>query len=484
MRAEAIRGDLTSGALDPRSPHPDRAAYRASRGGGAAWTVAREISGCDPSSCGAAPGELGDEAGLAALRAELPASRGEVAALREAEDAYSVSVLLETGDDRLAWADFSVPRVSWREWWAGVESTLDGAAIHAVARADAALPLPARPGTGEGLALDGGAIEDAVAASGATAIPANMWANSTLDDPPAPRAEHSAVWTGTEFLVWGGYASRLPTNTGARYEPLTDTWRSTSTLGAPVARARHTAVWTGSVMLVWGGVGLNGVFRLQSGGRYDPSLDRWLPTSETGAPSARDSHAAAWTRSRMLVWGGWTGHSRIPCGPTPGRSTTGWPTPGSRWRPPARRRRGPDSARCGPAPGFSCGAERTEPRCSTTGGATTRQPTPGRASPGSAHRRHAMVTRRRGTLRPRRQPVAPAVRRELPERSRVAFGRLDRDVHGPLGGPWRGWGAARLRGAVRPCRGRVDTDARILRSGPPRGARCGLDRDFDDRLGR
>ena len=32
-----------------------------------------------------------------------------------------------------------------------------------------------------------------------------------------------------------------------------DTWTATSTTNAPVRRAGHTAVWTGSEMIVWGG---------------------------------------------------------------------------------------------------------------------------------------------------------------------------------------------------------------------------------------
>ena len=32
-----------------------------------------------------------------------------------------------------------------------------------------------------------------------------------------------------------------------------DTWTATSTTNAPAARSRHTAVWTGSEMIIWGG---------------------------------------------------------------------------------------------------------------------------------------------------------------------------------------------------------------------------------------
>ena len=69
-----------------------------------------------------------------------------------------------------------------------------------------------------------------------------------------PDEYHTAVWTGSEMIVWGGQiiASRL-LNTGGRYDPSTDSWTATSTTNAPAARQAHTAVWTGSQMIVWGG---------------------------------------------------------------------------------------------------------------------------------------------------------------------------------------------------------------------------------------
>ena len=54
------------------------------------------------------------------------------------------------------------------------------------------------------------------------------------------------------MIVWGGANGSL--NTGGRYNPSTDSWTATSMTNAPSARADHTAVWTGSEMIVWGGV--------------------------------------------------------------------------------------------------------------------------------------------------------------------------------------------------------------------------------------
>jgi hypothetical protein len=90
-------------------------------------------------------------------------------------------------------------------------------------------------------------------------------------------------------------------NTGGRYDPGADSWIATSPASAPAARDAHTAVWTGSQMIVWGGFG--GSF-LNTGGRYNPGTDSWTPTSTTGAPAARDFHTAVWTGSQMITWGG------------------------------------------------------------------------------------------------------------------------------------------------------------------------------------
>src|SRR5213593_1634029 len=84
----------------------------------------------------------------------------------------------------------------------------------------------------------------------------NTWTATSTTNAPAARDSHTAVWTGSEMIVWGGEDDILnPLNTGGRYNPSTDSWTATSTTNAPDARVFHTAVWTGSEMIVWGGVG-------------------------------------------------------------------------------------------------------------------------------------------------------------------------------------------------------------------------------------
>jgi hypothetical protein len=110
------------------------------------------------------------------------------------------------------------------------------------------------------------------------------------------------------MIVWGGYDNAGPTQTGGRYNPITDTWIPTSTAAAnPSARYYHTAVWSGSAMIVWGGQDVKGA-ALASGALYAPATDSWTPTpAGAGSPSARTAHAAIWTGTDMIIWGGRNG---------------------------------------------------------------------------------------------------------------------------------------------------------------------------------
>jgi hypothetical protein len=135
-----------------------------------------------------------------------------------------------------------------------------------------------------------------------------MWTPTSISNAPPGRISHTAIWTGNTMIVWGGSPS---TNTGGRYDPVTDTWTPTS-IGAnvPSPRVYHTAVWTGSDMIVWGGSTNDNI-----GGRYDPATDTWTPTS-TGAnvPPPRFGHSAVWTGTAMIVWGGYDGTNTLNTG--------------------------------------------------------------------------------------------------------------------------------------------------------------------------
>jgi len=110
------------------------------------------------------------------------------------------------------------------------------------------------------------------------------------------------------MIVWSG--SSL-TNDGGRYNPNTNSWVATSQINAPEGRTNHSAVWTGSEMIVWGGY--NGS-DFNTGGRYNPSGDSWMPTGNNNAPSARSYHTAAWTGGEMVIWGGFDGTKPLNTG--------------------------------------------------------------------------------------------------------------------------------------------------------------------------
>jgi N-acetylneuraminic acid mutarotase len=137
----------------------------------------------------------------------------------------------------------------------------------------------------------------------------NTWPllTTTTNAPPG-RDLHTAVWTGSRMIVWGGLNASIggSLNDGGQYDPVANTWPIlTTATGAPSVRDQHTAVWTGSRMVVWGGT--NDTTFFNDGGEYDPGANAWTATATTNAPSGRRSHTAVWTGSRMIVWGGWGG---------------------------------------------------------------------------------------------------------------------------------------------------------------------------------
>ena len=165
----------------------------------------------------------------------------------------------------------------------------------------------------------------------------DTWTRTTTTNAPEGRFDHTAVWTGSEMIVWGGVpAGHLhDLRTGGRYNPSTDSWAATSITNAPAARYEHTAVWTGSEMIVWGGEDQN-VVLMNTGGRYNPSTDSWTATSTNNAPDARASHTAVWTGSEMIVWGGTDDLNSFDTGGSYNPSTDSWTATSTNNAPDAR----------------------------------------------------------------------------------------------------------------------------------------------------
>jgi len=132
---------------------------------------------------------------------------------------------------------------------------------------------------------------------------ADSWTSTNLTGAPSERASHTAVWTGSKMIVWGGGDRFGYFDTGGIYDPVANSWMATDVTNSASGRRLHTAIWNGNEMIVWGGFDGSGL-NLNTGGRYDPNAHNWTSTSITNPPDPRSSHTAIWTGSEMIVWGG------------------------------------------------------------------------------------------------------------------------------------------------------------------------------------
>ncbi len=130
----------------------------------------------------------------------------------------------------------------------------------------------------------------------------DSWGGIVTLNAPSPRSSQSAVWTGSEMIVWGGYNGvGTALGDGGRYSMSAFSW--TALPSSPLsARWGAVAVWTGSAMILWGGY--DGATYFGDGAAYYPGSNGWTSISPLGAPTARGAAYAVWTGSRMVVWGG------------------------------------------------------------------------------------------------------------------------------------------------------------------------------------
>ncbi len=125
----------------------------------------------------------------------------------------------------------------------------------------------------------------------------DSWSSGSSIDSPIPRLDPTAVWTGTEMLVWGGDTGSPSISPGGRYDPVVDSWSRMALVGSPIDSLDHTMVWTGTEALIWGGTPM-------CRAAYEPAANSWRSLSSTGPPTDRSGHSAVWSGSEMIVWGG------------------------------------------------------------------------------------------------------------------------------------------------------------------------------------
>ena len=92
----------------------------------------------------------------------------------------------------------------------------------------------------------------------------DIWLTMSSADAPQARYYHTAVWAGSEMIVWGGFSYF---DTGGRYV-VDGNWTATGSNNAPSGRDRHTGVWAGDSMIIWGGDTIMG--RTNTGAIYFP----------------------------------------------------------------------------------------------------------------------------------------------------------------------------------------------------------------------
>jgi hypothetical protein len=186
-----------------------------------------------------------------------------------------------------------------------------------------ASPIPGRENpadawTGQQMLIWGGATgpqgQD-LRADGAEYDPATRQWSLLPDSPLSPRTDMASVWTGRQWLLWGGY-DRVSVNDfhaaddGALYDPAKRSWQPLP--AAPLtARVYATALWTGSQVLVLGGQPpvLSDQQRADlDGATWDPRTNRWhllppMPTVAGHSPVDRLTAVAA--GGSVYVWMPW-----------------------------------------------------------------------------------------------------------------------------------------------------------------------------------
>jgi len=256
---------------------------------------------------------------------------GIISSLQENENSFQVMTILSMASNELRIAVVAWKKIPFEKWWAESKNSYS-AEIHepsysynvpsivdSICEIDSWTPTAGAPEarwghtavwTGTEMIIWGGTNTYDLfylLNSGAKYNPGtDTWVHISLVNTPPHRYYHTAVWTGTEMIIWGGLGENsIYFNLGGRYNPVSNSWTNVATTNAPEGRNKHTAVWTGTEMIVWGGS--NGTSFFNSGGRYNPGNDTWLTTSTSNAPAARDSHVAGWTGSQMILWGGYDG---------------------------------------------------------------------------------------------------------------------------------------------------------------------------------
>lgn len=157
-------------------------------------------------------------------------------------------------------------------------------------------------------------VEPAVDTSAPLIEASGHWRAMKIPARVGQRHRHSAIFTGSKMIIYGGIPDGPRENyaLAAEYDPATDTW--TELPDGPVGwRTNHFAAWTGDRMLVWGGWGFRSdgtLFRSGKGALYDPATRSWTPIA-TSMVAWRQGSAVVWAANtrQIIALGGNSGDS-------------------------------------------------------------------------------------------------------------------------------------------------------------------------------
>jgi hypothetical protein len=156
-----------------------------------------------------------------------------------------------------------------------------------------------------GANASGTALGDAAIYDPAT----NTWTLVTaIANAPSPRWGATAVWTGTEILVYGGRAttSGAALMSGASYDPATGQWSPIAT--GSVGHVHPVGGASSSQAVFWGGWGATTATLVGTAERYTVAANSWQAASTTpSSPGALQDPAWAFTGTDLYLWGGLSG---------------------------------------------------------------------------------------------------------------------------------------------------------------------------------
>lgn len=213
-----------------------------------------------------------------------------------------------TGRELIVWGGVAFDG-TWRNDGARYDPAMNRWRSMSIAGAPSPRAFASAVWTGTEMIVWGGLAEDPFA-DGARYDPAtNTWRAMSSTGAPSPRTEAAAVWTGREMIVWGG-RSQTPApdsiigflSDGARYDPELDRWYAIASSDVAPAAASASAVWSGAEMIVLGGYS-HGT-PLPRGAAYDPATGAWSSLPIQLTPGPRRDGSMIWTGTEVVVWGG------------------------------------------------------------------------------------------------------------------------------------------------------------------------------------